>query len=49
VLVRAAADRAGGSTSSSGLKQQSRVAKTLLLFTNNSNPLEGAANPSHLK
>jgi hypothetical protein len=49
MLVRAVADRAAGSTSSSSLKQQSRVAKTVLLFTNNSNPLEGAANPAHLR
>jgi len=41
--------RAAGAASSSNLKQQSRVAKTILLFTNNSNPLEGAADPSHIK
>jgi hypothetical protein len=31
------------------MKQQSRVAKTVLIFTNNSNPLQGASNPSHAK
>lgn len=42
-------ERAGRTSTSAGVKAQSRVAKTVLLFTNNANPLEGAANPGHLK
>lgn len=49
VYVLASACRAGGPTTSSNMKQQARVAKTVLIFTNNSNPLATASNPSHLK